>query len=61
MKSLNSRIGTIISILILSGGLLWLHLVSPPPLISHPSALRAGDVETIKPLVLAGIDINYPN
>lgn len=61
MKSLNSRTGTVISILILSGGLLWLHLVSPPPLISHPLALRTGDVETIKPLVLAGIDINHPN
>ena len=61
MKSLTSTNGALISILILSAGLTWLNLVSPLPLISHPSALRTGDVETIKPLVLAGIDINYPN
>jgi len=61
MKSLPSTNGALISILILSAGLTLLNLVSPLPLISHPSALRTGDVETIKPLVLAGIDINYPN
>jgi len=61
LKSLNSTNGALISILILSAGLSWLNVVSPQPLISHPSALRTGDVETIKPLVLAGIDINHPN
>ncbi len=61
MKSLNNTGAALISILILSAGLIWINVISPPPLISHPSALRAGDVETIRPLVLAGIDINHPN
>lgn len=61
MKSFNNTGAALISILILTSGLIWINLISPPPLISHPSALRAGDLEVVRPLVLAGVDINYPN
>ena len=61
MKKISRSAGALISIVVLSAGVLWLHLVSPPPLISHPSALRAGDLEAVQRLVMNGLDINHPN
>lgn len=60
-KNFSSNTAALISILIMSAGFTWLQLVDDPPLISHPSVLRAGDVDTIKPMIIAGIDINHPN